>query len=296
MTRHSLLYIAIGALGVLLLGAIGFGVFVASGLYDIAAFRPHTTLVRNTLKFLQQRSVRFHARVLTAPELEEPHLVQYGLILYREHCVVCHGAPGESRERVGVGLNPNPPPLEQAIEQWSDAEIYWVTAYGLKMAGMPSFLLGKTPEEIWAIVAFVRQMNRLSPQDYWHLIQALEEAPNTAPVTWVGETRVEALARIEGDPEQGKELLRWLGCGTCHTIPGVRSARGHVGPPLDRWVERQYISGQLVNTPANLVAWLVDPLAIDPSTAMPSVNATESQARDMAAYLYTLGTRPRTAR
>jgi mono/diheme cytochrome c family protein len=293
MTRKPVLYVIAGALGAALLGAVGLALFVVSGRYDIAAMHPHIQPVRTMLKVLQRRSIAFHARGIAPPRLDDPELVQRGLTLYREHCVICHGAPGEGRQRAGIGLNPNPPPLEQAIERWSDAEIYWTTAFGLKMAGMPSFLLGRTPDELWAIVAFVRQMNRLSPEEYRRLARAAADPHDTVGVQWIGKTRAEALARVRGNPARGKELLHQFGCRSCHIIPGVRGPGGDVGPPLTRWAERQFISGRLVNMPAELRAWILNPPVIDPGTAMPALGATVAQAEDMAAYLYTLGARPR---
>ncbi len=293
LPRRPLLYAAAGALGLALAGAAGAALFVASGRYDIAAMRPHHPAVRTVLKFLQRRSITYHARDLTAPALDDPAMVRRGLALYREHCVICHGAPGEGRERAGVGLNPTPPPLEQAIERWSAAELYWTTAYGLKMAGMPSFLLGRAPEEIWAIVAFVRQMNRLTPEEYRRLAGAGADTTAAADIAWVAPTRGEALARVRGDAARGKELLRDFGCTSCHRIPGIPGPAGLVGPPLTRWAERQFISGRLVNTPAALAAWIVNPRAVEPGTAMPVLGVTFEQAGDMAAYLYTLGDAPR---
>jgi mono/diheme cytochrome c family protein len=293
VTPKPVLYLVGGALVATLLGAVGMGLFAASGRYDIAAMHPHTRPVGTLLKFVQRRSIAFHARSIAPPRLDHPELVRRGLTLYREHCVICHGAPGEGRERAGIGLNPTPPPLEQAIERWSDAEIYWTTAFGLKMAGMPSFLLGRSPEELWAIVAFIRQMNRLSPEEYRRMVRAAADPGDTVNVQWVGKTRAEALARVGGDPARGKELLGEFGCRSCHIIPGVRGPEGDVGPPLTGWAERQFISGRLVNMPAQLVAWILNPPAIDSGTAMPALGATVEQAQDMAAYLYTLGTRPR---
>jgi mono/diheme cytochrome c family protein len=292
MTRKPVLHVIAGGVAVALLSAVGLGLFLASGRYDIAAMHPHTQPVRTMLKFLQRRAIAFHARGIAVPALDDPDLVQPGLTLYREHCVICHGAPGEGRQRIGIGLNPNPPPLEQAIERLSGAEIYWTTAFGLKMAGMPSFLLGRTPEEIWAIVAFVRQMNRLSPDEYRRIVRAGDDPQDTLTVRWVGETRAAALARMRGDPARGKELLSAFGCRSCHMIPGVRGPGGDVGPPLTRWAERQFIAGRLVNTPSELVVWILNPPAIEPGTAMPAVGATVEQAEDIAAYLYTLGARP----
>lgn len=91
-----------------------------------------------------------------------------------------------------------------------------------------------------------------------------------------------------GDSERGRVLMRDYGCHTCHLIPGVPGANSLVGPPLTAWAERQFIAGALPNLPNELIAWLQDPQAIEPKTAMPNLGATEQEARDMSAYLYTL--------
>ena len=91
-----------------------------------------------------------------------------------------------------------------------------------------------------------------------------------------------------GNPRVGKTAVESLGCGGCHTISGARDAVGKVGPPLDGIASRMYIAGVLPNTPDNMEAWIVDPKAVDSLTAMPKLNITPAQARDIAAYLYTL--------
>jgi len=91
-----------------------------------------------------------------------------------------------------------------------------------------------------------------------------------------------------GSPERGARLIQSVSCGACHSIPGVPGAHGHVGPPLDSFARRTYIAGVLPNTPANLVKWVMDPPAIAATTAMPVLGLTPAEARDIAAYLYTL--------
>jgi cytochrome c1 len=91
-----------------------------------------------------------------------------------------------------------------------------------------------------------------------------------------------------GDPHRGAVAIRNANCGSCHTIPGIREANGVVGPPLFFFSRRTFIAGLLPNTPANLVQWVMDPRSIEPRTAMPKLDLTERQARDIAAYLYTL--------
>ena len=91
-----------------------------------------------------------------------------------------------------------------------------------------------------------------------------------------------------GSPEVGKRLIRHYGCGTCHTIPGVKNADALVGPPLIHWAKRTYIAGELSNTPDNLVRWISDPKAVEPGTDMPKLGVTTDEARNIAAYLMTI--------
>jgi cytochrome c1 len=96
----------------------------------------------------------------------------------------------------------------------------------------------------------------------------------------------------EGDAERGRALIQSYGCGSCHTIPGVLGARALVGPPLWAMADRGYIGGVLPNTPSDMVRWIRNPRAVDPRTLMPDTGVTESDARDIAAYLFTLRAEP----
>lgn len=97
-----------------------------------------------------------------------------------------------------------------------------------------------------------------------------------------------AIAMTGGDPDRGEQAIHRYGCGSCHTIPGVRGANALVGPPLSQLGGRSYVAGVLPNTPDNLVRWLLDPPGINPKTAMPKLYLTDQDAKDVAAYLYTL--------
>ena len=103
-----------------------------------------------------------------------------------------------------------------------------------------------------------------------------------------GEEVPAQLRVIDGSPEFGRALIADYGCTACHAIPGLGAFTGTVGPALDGFGARAYIAGRLPNRPMMLIAWLRDPPAMDPGTAMPALGLTEAEARDVAAYLYTL--------
>jgi hypothetical protein len=63
-------------------------------------------------------------------------------------------------------VHPTPPDLAEEAPERSDRELFWITKHGIKMAGMPAFGPTHSDEEIWGIVAFVRELSRMAPEDY----------------------------------------------------------------------------------------------------------------------------------
>jgi cytochrome c2 len=100
--------------------------------------------------------------------------------------------------------------------------------------------------------------------------------------------REEAITLTGGDPDKGRSAIGRYGCGSCHEIPGVGSARGTVGPPLGRVAARTYLAGRLANSPANMMQWIQHPQQVEPGTAMPEMGVSTGDARDITAFLYTL--------
>ena len=98
----------------------------------------------------------------------------------------------------------------------------------------------------------------------------------------------EAEALTGGSVRRGEAAIGKYGCGGCHSIAGYPSAHGKVGPILDGIAMRQYVGGRLPNTPGNLMKWIQHPQEIAPRSAMPDLNVTDDDARDIAALLYTL--------
>ena len=88
--------------------------------------------------------------------------------------------------------------------------------------------------------------------------------------------------------EAGRELIAALECGACHVIPGVPGAWSHVGPTLKDYKKNVYVAGRYPNTPEVLIRFVQDAPSMSPNTAMPAIEMTQAQARDIVAYLYSL--------
>jgi cytochrome c len=92
---------------------------------------------------------------------------------------------------------------------------------------------------------------------------------------------------LNPEAARGIELTNRYGCASCHDIPGA-AVTGRVGPSLRGVQRRSYIAGGLPNTPGQMVQWIRFPDRARPGTLMPNLRVSETDARELATFLYTL--------
>lgn len=117
-------------------------------------------------------------------------------------------------------------------------------------------------------------------------------APFWATMAWLallGACKPPPASRITPESaaaSRGLAAIEKAGCGACHEIPGVGWPKGRTGPSLTGFDDAGLIAGRLANTPANLAAFVRNAPAVDPGSPMPPMPFSESEARDVAAFLY----------
>ncbi len=255
--------------------------FVYFGVYNIAATAQHTGPVFHLLDYAMRKSVKLRSESIEVPDLSGEQRLHSGLAHYRAHCLQCHGAPGVAPAPFSYGMTPAPVNLVVTARHWPPAELYWVIKHGIKMSGMPAWEYRLSDAEIWDIVAFIERMPMLSPTQYQVLSRQAPDAARTA-------AGPSSAATTLGNAAAGKRALQQYLCLTCHQVPGMVGPNAPVGPPLNGMANRRYIAGIMPNTPENMVQWLRYPQQFDPLSAMPYLGVTEQDARDIAAFLYTL--------
>ncbi len=268
------------------LAAAGAGaVLVLGGFYDVAATRQHWQLTFTLLQTAKLHAVQRRARDLQEPPLADESMALRGAGCFRDKCVECHGAPGVARGAPGLSMQPLPPALVDAGRHWRARELYWVTRHGIRMSGMPAWEFRLRDEELWELVAFMQLLPELDGARYQEWMQ--RAAP--APACGTGSVRPPlppvVVAAVRPDADRGRKALYQYACNACHTIPGITGAQVHVGPPLEGIGSRQFIAGKLLNTPGNMMRWLMHTQEVKPGTAMPQMGVDETDASDMAAYL-----------
>ena len=166
---RTVLMTVIVAYGVLILGVVA---FIYLGAYDIGSDASHWGLTYQIFETARVRSIKAHAAGITPPfGLEDEAKILMGADHFADHCAVCHGAPGVAKGDIAKGLYPQPPDLAVTSKHYTDAELFWIVKYGIKMTGMPSWG-DHSNDELWATVAFVRKLPGMTEQDYAKLLAA----------------------------------------------------------------------------------------------------------------------------
>jgi mono/diheme cytochrome c family protein len=170
----TLAKVGIGVVATLVILAIGAGVFIGSGAYNIGADDHHTKTVLALIELLRDRSIGVRARALDVPALEDAQRIEAGAAHYAEYCVGCHLAPGVRKSELRAGLYPHPPNL--AEEEPHDArQTFWTIKHGIKMSAMPAWGKSLDDAAIWDLVSFVRKLPTLTPETYRQLSGADEQ-------------------------------------------------------------------------------------------------------------------------
>jgi mono/diheme cytochrome c family protein len=145
-------------------------VAIYAGLYNIAADVPHTPAVYWLLETVRDRSVAARARDIVPNDLDNANRILKGAGQYAEMCSGCHLAPGMKRTEISRGLYPRAPELRRKTNL-TPAEQFWVVKHGVKMTGMPAWGVTHDDDLLWDVIAFVRKLPELTPEQYETLVK-----------------------------------------------------------------------------------------------------------------------------
>jgi len=97
---------------------------------------------------------------LQNPVKTDGRTVERGKMLYREHCVPCHGKSGVGDGVMAKKMGYKPANLTlERLNQQADGEIFWKVSKG--RPPMPEFETQLSARERWDIVSYVRTLLKL---------------------------------------------------------------------------------------------------------------------------------------
>jgi thiosulfate dehydrogenase len=100
----------------------------------------------------------------TVPIRPDESNLTAGANVYREHCAVCHGVPGQPETFIAKGMYPHPPKLMEGKGVTDDepGESYWKVANGIRLTGMPGFRVTLSETQMWQVSLLVANADKLS--------------------------------------------------------------------------------------------------------------------------------------
>ena len=151
------------------------------------------------------------------PVANDQRALASGRAAYTGSCAVCHGAKGDGRGVFGRTTYPDATDLT-GVKNKSDAQLFWIVKNGLGFTAMPAFGGQYKDADIWAIVAYIRALQR-----------------GTASALAIPEPSLAQLAAADptgSRQTRGAAIYFALGCHLCHgpegDAPGDLSIHGRI--------------------------------------------------------------------
>jgi cytochrome c553 len=132
--------------------------WTASGIYNVAASKPHWALTEAIIAFGLGRSVATHSLGTEVPGLDSPDQIRLGAAHFEIACAFCHGSPDSAPNAATTGMLPPPPNLDGVSARWEAQELAWIIEHGLKYTGMPAWPVRGRHDEVWSLVSFLRAL------------------------------------------------------------------------------------------------------------------------------------------
>ena len=221
--------------------------FLVVGGVNVSADKPDGWLSRHLLHFVFNRSIASRSAGVVPPDdLMAASRVRLAAQHFDMVCSNCHGRPGFGQSVVALSMNPRPQYLPKVVGQFTDSELYGIVEHGVKYSAMPSWPTDTRGDEVWSMVAFLRQLPTLDAKSY-HDMAALPVTKGVPPVgasTDVilrrGDTRREEPpfdefayeAPTAGFADETVHVNPVATCARCHGDDGSGAVTGGEAPNL----------------------------------------------------------------
>jgi cytochrome c553 len=170
--KHVALTLAVLPFAVLIVTWIGF--------FNVGASSGHWKITEWFLHFAMRSAVRTYALAVEVPDELPRDAIQPAAGHFARGCAICHGAPGEARSPAALKMLPQPPDLAHTVGEWTDAQLFRIVKHGVRFTGMPAWPTQDRDDEVWAMVAFLRELPSLDRDAYRDLAyggQSLRDRP-----------------------------------------------------------------------------------------------------------------------
>ncbi len=86
-----------------------------------------------------------------------------GAKIYLDHCGGCHGVPSNPDSQFARSFNPPVPEFFQDAPDMSDSQNFYIIQHGIRWTGMPAWNKTLSDEQIWQVVTFLGNIEKMPP-------------------------------------------------------------------------------------------------------------------------------------
>lgn len=147
------------------------------GFFNVGASTGHWKVTEWFLHFAMRSAVRTYALAVEVPDTLPRQAIQPAAGHFARGCAICHGAPGEPRSPVVDLMLPQPPDLAAKVGEWTDAQLFRIVKHGVRFTGMPAWPSQQRDDEVWAMVAFLRELPEMDEAQWRELAYGGGEPP-----------------------------------------------------------------------------------------------------------------------
>ena len=231
--------VGLGAAG-LAIGAI----VIALGVPNTSARPPHYASTTWLLHTVFKQSVAARADTAPPADLASEGRIKLGAQHYQNVCSKCHGGPELGQNPIALSMRPRPQHLPAVVDQFTDSELFVILQNGVRFSAMPAWPTTGNQDEIWSIVAFLRELPQMDGETYADMVMPVDDVPEM-PYGVPGELSSTSVGIKAGPIEEylyAAPATGWpdiaLGgipvarCATCHGADGSGSATDGRAPNL----------------------------------------------------------------
>lgn len=156
---------------VLVLGCL---FYLKKGYMNLQADQAPSSMERKMAMSAVDASTERHAPAVKNPIVPTEQNLTEAARLYLNHCAGCHGIPSNRQSQFGKAFNPPVPQFFSDAPDMPENQNFYITQHGIRFSGMPAWNGTLSETQIWMLVTFMSNIEKLPPA-------ALRELEPAAP-------------------------------------------------------------------------------------------------------------------
>lgn len=161
---------------------IAFAVYLMTqGYFNLRADQQPTALeTKVAMAAIDAWAARFAPHQANPSAPTEENLVA-GARLFLNHCAGCHGLPGNTNSAFAKSFYPPVPEFFKDKPDMAENENFYIIQHGIRFTGMPAWGQTLNDDEIWRVVTFLSNVDKLPPAALKELQPSTPPAINAPP-------------------------------------------------------------------------------------------------------------------